>query len=144
MTACMPAAHDAAAHWRLAGACRGKDPELWFPERSNSKEARAAKRTCAECPVKSRCLEWAVEVGVEFGVWGGTTYADRRKLGIKKKQGGALKLKDCGTAAAYRRHVKRGEPMDDRCREGHRQRQAAFRQQAKAKKAAAANEAGAA
>lgn len=92
--------------WRLEGTCRDIDPELWFPERSNSPEAKAAKATCKQCPVVDQCLKEAVEQGIEFGVWGGTTYADRRRLGIKKKQGGARELKGCGTSAAYDRHAK--------------------------------------
>jgi hypothetical protein len=126
------------AFWRLDGACRDKDPELWFPERSNSSEANAAKAICKQqCTVRDRCLEWAIEQGVEFGVWGGTTYADRRRRGIKVKQGGIRELKGCGTSAAYDRHVKRKEPIDDDCREAHRQRQAEIRRRAKEKKAAA-------
>lgn len=124
--------------WRLAGACGGIDPELWFPERSNGAETKAAKEACAPCPVKADCLQWANQ-GVEFGVWGGTTYADRRRLRIKKKQGIPRVLKGCGTPAAYDRHVKKKEPIphDCGCREANRIRQAETRKRAKAKKAAA-------
>jgi hypothetical protein len=137
MTTCNP-------HWRLDGACRGQDPELWFPKYSNSDQARQAKDICNTCSVKTQCLAWAIEQGVEFGVWGGTTYAERRARGIKVKQGGVQELKGCGTSAAYDRHVKKGEPIDDDCREANRLRQQATRARAKAKKAATLATAGAA
>lgn len=130
--------------WRLEGTCRDIDPELFFPERSNGPEAKAAKKTCAQCPVVDQCLAEAVEQGIEFGVWGGTTYADRRRLGIKVKQGGVRELKGCGTTAGYDRHVKKKEPIPDDCgcREANRLRQAEYRQRAKDKKAAAQAAAG--
>lgn len=125
--------------WRLEGTCRDIDPEMWFPKSSNSAQARQAKETCKQCPVLDQCLKEAVEQGIEFGVWGATTYADRRRLGIKKKQGGVRELKGCGTAAAYDRHVRKKEVIDDSCgcREANRLRQAETRKRAKERKAAA-------
>lgn len=58
-------------------ACRGLDPELFYAE-SGSAVIRAKAR-CAGCPVKDRCLEWALK-REEFGVWGGTTARERAAL----------------------------------------------------------------
>jgi WhiB family redox-sensing transcriptional regulator len=137
MTTCNP-------HWRLDGACRGEDPELWFPDRSNSTKAKQAKAICGRCPVKDPCFQWAADVGVEYGVWGGTTHADRRALGIKVKHIVVFEPPGCGTTGAYDRHIKQGEPVDDACRAANTQRQRETRARAKAKKAAALATAGAA
>lgn len=132
----MSAPKAGADFWRQDAACAGKDPELFFPPRSNSIAAHQAQAVCKTCPVQRQCLAWAVETRVEFGVWGGTTEASRRRMGIKPKQGGARKLKPCGTRAAYDRHVKRGEVICDDCREQNRIRQAERRARIKEAKAA--------
>lgn len=127
-------------HWRQLAECRGEDPELFFPSRSKGAQARNAKEVCGRCLVREPCAAWAIEVGVEYGVWGGTTAADRRHAGVKPIRL-ERPLKPCGTQAAYDRHIKRGEPVDDECREANRLRQAKRRA---ARKAALAAEAGAA
>jgi WhiB family redox-sensing transcriptional regulator len=63
-------------------ACAGEDPELFFPEQGDS--VTAAKRICAGCPLRTGCLEFAMEHGIRFGVWGGTCEADRRELRIAR------------------------------------------------------------
>jgi WhiB family redox-sensing transcriptional regulator len=69
--------------WRDDAACRGHDPELWFPV-GDSGLARAqtaeAKRVCVGCPVRQECTEYALGTGQYTGVWGGTTEAERRGL----------------------------------------------------------------
>lgn len=55
-----------------------EDPELFF---SLSKDAIAdAKDICAGCPVRELCLEAALDRNEKYGVWGGTTYDERRRL----------------------------------------------------------------
>lgn len=70
--------------WQAQGTCRGMDTELFYaapgergPRRARREEA--AKEICARCPVKDRCLEHALTFEV-FGVWGGTTEAERTEL----------------------------------------------------------------
>lgn len=64
--------------WYEAAVCASVDGELWFPEQgSNSREA---KKICAACPVSGLCLDWALENGERFGVWGGKSERERRKL----------------------------------------------------------------
>jgi WhiB family redox-sensing transcriptional regulator len=67
--------------WRLRAACRGADPELFFPEGTAGpaqKSVALAKQICSECQVRARCLDWAVEHCAAFGVWGGRTEQERR------------------------------------------------------------------
>lgn len=62
--------------WHERAACRGMDPAMFFPERSNPELMRAALRVCAGCPVRAEC-----EVAGRDhhqGVWGGKTPAMRR------------------------------------------------------------------
>ncbi len=62
--------------WMASGACRDRPDVTWFPEKGQS--AAPAKAVCAGCPTRARCLEYAIETGVE-GVWGGTSTRERRR-----------------------------------------------------------------
>lgn len=64
--------------WQAEGACRGLDPDLFFPQRGQS--LTTARAVCAACPVKEECLDFAVEHHEEFGVWGGSSERERRQL----------------------------------------------------------------
>lgn len=64
--------------WHLDAACRGMNPDLFFPERGGS--ARRAKAVCASCPVQADCLEWALDIGARFGIWGGLSEKARRRV----------------------------------------------------------------
>lgn len=69
--------------WRLAAACRDLSPELFFPVGSTGMAADrivAAKAICADCPVRSSCLTFALTTNQEFGVWGGCDEDERRLL----------------------------------------------------------------
>ncbi len=69
--------------WRDDAACRGADPELFFPDgdiRSARAQVRMAKLTCRRCPVSATCLSWALASGQEAGIWGGLTEDERRRL----------------------------------------------------------------
>lgn len=58
-------------------ACKTADPDIFFGE--NLAEIAEAKSICAGCPALSRCRDYAV-TNEEFGIWGGTTPAERNKL----------------------------------------------------------------
>ena len=63
-------ARNGSAHWRDEAACRGVDPELFFPVRNAGPALRQigqAKQVCARCPVRMPCLEWALDSGQEAG-----------------------------------------------------------------------------
>ena len=51
---------------------------MFFPERGQS--TKAARALCATCPVKAKSLEYALENKEQFGIWGGTSERERRKL----------------------------------------------------------------
>lgn len=64
--------------WRDRAACRGLDPELFFPPRGDTgPEARAV---CADCPVQDECLTWALERDERFGIWGGQTQRSLNRI----------------------------------------------------------------
>lgn len=64
--------------WQARGACRGADPELFFPP--TEEEAAVAKGYCATCPVRVACLAFSIERNERFGVWGGLTEKERARL----------------------------------------------------------------
>jgi WhiB family redox-sensing transcriptional regulator len=69
--------------WREYAACRDADPELFFPVSEvgpGARQVAAAKAVCAGCPVRARCLDYAVDNALDHGVFGGTTERDRRTL----------------------------------------------------------------
>jgi WhiB family redox-sensing transcriptional regulator len=67
-----------APEWRDRALCAQVDPELWFPEKGSS--PNDAKRMCGRCDVKADCLEYALAHDERFGVWGGLSERERRKL----------------------------------------------------------------
>lgn len=71
-------ASDKAQDWREYAACAQADPEAWFPEKGGS--VREAKRVCRGCFVREDCLAYALERDERFGVWGGLSERERRRL----------------------------------------------------------------
>ncbi len=67
--------------WRARAACRHADPELFFPEYTAGPKIERAKQICDGCPVRARCLDWALSHGASFGIWGGRTEGERRAMG---------------------------------------------------------------
>lgn len=64
--------------WRERALCAQTDPDAFFPEKGGS--AQPAKRVCAVCPVRAECLEYALRRDERFGIWGGLSERERRKL----------------------------------------------------------------
>ena len=64
--------------WASEAKCLNADPDVFFPEKGGS--TREAKRICGECPVRDECLEYALEEDERFGIWGGMSERERRKL----------------------------------------------------------------
>lgn len=61
--------------------CRGYDPETWFPISAKDYDTIAlAKSICELCDIRIECLQYALEEGIPFGIWGGQTEHDRRAL----------------------------------------------------------------
>jgi WhiB family transcriptional regulator, redox-sensing transcriptional regulator len=68
--------------WEELAACRGADPELFFPVSSTGPslvQIREAKAICAACPVRQPCLAYALDTRQEFGIWGGLDEQERRR-----------------------------------------------------------------
>jgi WhiB family transcriptional regulator, redox-sensing transcriptional regulator len=65
-------------HWQELSACYGLDPEVFVP--TTEEEAGLALSYCSVCQVREVCLAWAVRNGERYGVWGGTTEQQRRRL----------------------------------------------------------------
>jgi WhiB family redox-sensing transcriptional regulator len=68
----------AATSWMDGALCAQADPEQWFP--NPGEHSRAAKAICGGCPIRERCLEYALAEEIEFGVWGGLTATERAAL----------------------------------------------------------------
>jgi WhiB family redox-sensing transcriptional regulator len=66
------------ASWQERALCSQTDPEAFFPEKGGS--TREAKKICVGCEVKAECLEYALEHDERFGIWGGLSERERRKL----------------------------------------------------------------
>ncbi len=64
--------------WQERALCAQTDPEAFFPEKGGS--TREAKRVCTTCDVRGDCLEYALANDERFGIWGGLSERERRKL----------------------------------------------------------------
>ncbi|KAA9394602.1 WhiB family transcriptional regulator [Kocuria coralli] len=64
--------------WQTDALCAQTDPEAFFPEKGGS--TRDAKRVCEACPVRSECLDYAMAHDEKFGIWGGLSERERRRL----------------------------------------------------------------
>ena len=70
--------------WHDQASCLGVDPDLFFPERGAS--TREAKEVCKGCVVRGECLEYALANGEKFGIWGGLSERERRRLRRQRAQ----------------------------------------------------------
>lgn len=99
--------------WQEEALCRQIDVgDVFFPEVGGS--PRLAQMICRDCPVKAQCLNYALERNEPFGIWGGLTQRERRK--VKRGEKVAPTLRPCGTVAAFQRHVRDGETPCGPCR----------------------------
>ncbi len=64
--------------WQDRALCSQTDPEAFFPEKGGS--TREAKRICLGCEVRDECLEYALANDERFGIWGGLSERERRRL----------------------------------------------------------------
>ncbi len=65
-------------NWQNSANCLGVDPDLFFPERGAS--TKEAKAVCRGCMVREDCLEYALSNGEKFGIWGGLSERERRRI----------------------------------------------------------------
>ncbi|BCT75424.1 hypothetical protein SCMU_12660 [Sinomonas cyclohexanicum] len=64
--------------WQAEALCAQTDPEAFFPEKGGS--TRDAKKVCGSCTVRAQCLEYALANDERFGIWGGLSERERRRL----------------------------------------------------------------
>ena len=99
--------------WHDDAACRNYDGALWFPTRGQSSEP--AKKICAGCPVREKCLEFAERNLLKHGVWGGLSENQRKR----RRKGRRAFCAACGIEIAV-------SPTGTRCdpcrREARRER----------------------
>ncbi|MFD6444184.1 MULTISPECIES: WhiB family transcriptional regulator [Promicromonospora] len=69
---------DSLLGWQERALCAQTDPEAFFPEKGGS--TREAKKVCSGCEVRAECLDYALENDERFGIWGGLSERERRKL----------------------------------------------------------------
>ena len=78
--------------WQRQANCMGVDPDLFFPERGAS--TREAKEVCRGCVVREDCLEFALANGEKFGIWGGMSERERRRIrrrrALQRRANGAV------------------------------------------------------
>ena len=69
---------DVEVGWQERALCAQTDPEAFFPEKGGS--TREAKKVCTGCEVRGECLDYALAHDERFGIWGGLSERERRKL----------------------------------------------------------------
>jgi WhiB family redox-sensing transcriptional regulator len=102
-----------AGNWRDRGLCTEVDSELFYPERGSP--AAAAKRICADCSVRSQCLDFALDSGEAWGIWGGMSRDERRDESRRRR--GLKPLRQPAAAAIATVPAAGGLKRCSRCRE---------------------------
>lgn len=69
-----PEIHDLGAY----PSCAGADPDMFFPDTGNYRQAYWAKRICRSCPLIDQCAE--AHMDETFGIWGGMSELERREI----------------------------------------------------------------
>jgi WhiB family redox-sensing transcriptional regulator len=75
---------DSETAWMADGNCRLHPPATFFP--SDGVGVDKARKICCDCPVMSRCLEYALEERIDHGVWGGCSERERRRILKSRRQ----------------------------------------------------------
>jgi hypothetical protein len=92
------------APWRAWAACRGTDPRYFH----GSTSQRSALNLCAACPVRECCFWFALATEEvtehHYGIWGGTTAAERERFADSLPRGFAGEAHRTAVAA-WSRHL---------------------------------------
>ena len=86
-------------NWQDEANCLGVDPDLFFPERGAS--TREAKEVCRGCVVRLECLEYALSNGEKFGIWGGLSERERRRIRRQRSLARRAALEAEASAESY-------------------------------------------
>jgi WhiB family redox-sensing transcriptional regulator len=105
--------------WHSRAACKTADPDLFFPPPSRAKKRSRrgfrAKAICAACPVRTECLEYAVDNRIEFGVWGGLNEDERpRAIALVVDDGRRKTCCRCGEEKPLNAFYRRADAPDGR------------------------------
>jgi WhiB family redox-sensing transcriptional regulator len=95
--------------WMPRGACRGEDPELFFPVTAAGPartQVFAAKAVCFRCAVRAACMSYALATG-QAGIWGGTTQEERDAM---RRSSRFLSHKHSASPGASSAAARRGAP----------------------------------
>lgn len=105
--------------WTDRALCAQVDPEIFFPVRGGS--TRGGKQVCSNCPVRAQdfggtgeCLQYALDRDERFGIWGG--YSERERRRMKRETSAPVISKACGTVSGAHRHYKHAESLCQPCR----------------------------
>jgi WhiB family redox-sensing transcriptional regulator len=80
------------------GKCREMPPDTFFP--SDGAGVEVARRICADCPMKSPCLEYALANHIDHGVWGGTSVRERRRIARRRRLAAAAAAAEAEAAGS--------------------------------------------
>ncbi len=72
--------------WMAKGKCNDLDPAIFFP--NDGVGVEIARKICADCPVKTPCLEYALVNRIDHGVWGGASERERRRIARRRRMAG--------------------------------------------------------
>ncbi|WP_242882648.1 WhiB family transcriptional regulator [Actinomadura litoris] len=81
MTPLQPPRRRRAASWEDLASCAGMGTNMFFPNESGwsgAEQAERAKAICRDCPVRAECLAMAMADADLRGIWGGTTWHERK------------------------------------------------------------------
>lgn len=73
--------------WQDSALCGQTDPEAFHPQPGGT--SRPAKKICSRCEVRTQCLQYAVETGQRFGIWGGVGQKELRRLVQEREEAAA-------------------------------------------------------
>lgn len=71
-------------NWRDEALCLEIGGDPFFPEKGEP--IADVKRVCQGCPVRAECLEYSIVTNQRYGVWGGVSERNRRKLIAKRRE----------------------------------------------------------
>lgn len=91
---------------RLALCAADPNPDFWFPDPDDPADIRQLKtaeaiRVCKHCPVRSRCLRWALETKDEWAILGGTTKGQRTRTRRRRQRLAALRKEQHDRAGSH-------------------------------------------
>ena len=104
--------------WRKQAACLGLPLDLFFPKQRSDDESvpDAIRAVCSGCPVAMECLEFALSMDSNVGIWAATTPKQREAIRRYRAEQVQNDIDEAianpemhGTMAMFSEHRKRGE-----------------------------------